>query len=105
MEEFNGSHLGSTKIRMLGHSVSKQGIENPLRCDLRSILLVLQFKGETTIKEDYTKIAKGMDAEGIRVEKQHEMEKALKKAQRLNQDGKTVLIDVIANIESRRSKY
>ena len=90
---------------MLRHSVSKQGIENPLRCDLRSILLVLQFKGETTIKEDYTKIAKGMDAEGIRVEKQHEMEKALKKAQRLNQDGKTVLIDVIANIESRRSKY
>ena len=46
-----------------------------------------------------------MGAEGIRVEKPNEMEKALKKAQQLNQDGKTVLIDVIANIESRRSKY
>ena len=46
-----------------------------------------------------------MGAEGIRVEKPHEMGKALKTAQHLNQDGKTVLIEVIANIEGRRSKF
>ena len=45
------------------------------------------------------------DAEGIRVEKPHEIEKALKNAQQLNRDGKTVLIDVIANIEGRRSNF
>ena len=41
-----------------------------------------------------------MGAEGIRMEKPHEMEKALKTAQHLNQDGKTVLIEVIANSDA-----
>ena len=45
------------------------------------------------------------DAEGIRVENRYEIEKALKQRQQLNRDGKTVLIDVIANIEGRRSKF
>ena len=61
--------------------------------------------GVSHMKGDYATIAKGMGAEGIRVEKPHEMEKALKTAQQLNQDGKTVLIEVIANIEGRRSKF
>ena len=61
--------------------------------------------GVSHMKGDYATIAKGMGAEGIRVKKPHEMEKALKTAQHLNQDGKTVLIEVIANIEGRRSKF
>ena len=61
--------------------------------------------GVSHMKGDYAAIAKGMGAEGIRVEKPHEMGKALKTAQQLNQDGKTVLIEVIANIEGRRSKF
>ena len=61
--------------------------------------------GVSSMKGDYAKIAKGMSAAGIRVEKPNELEMALKNAQQLNKDGKTVLIDVIANIESRRSKF
>ena len=61
--------------------------------------------GVSSMKGDYAEIAKGMGAEGIRVEKPNELEKALKKAQQLNKDDKTVLIDVIANIEGRRSKF
>ena len=61
--------------------------------------------GVSSMKGDYAEIAKGMGAEGIRVEKPNDLEKALKKAQQLNKDDKTVLIDVIANIEGRRSKF
>ena len=61
--------------------------------------------GVSSMKGDYVEIAKGTGAEGIRVEKPNELEKALKKAQQLNKDDKTVLIDVIANIEGRRSKF
>ena len=61
--------------------------------------------GVSSMKGDYAKIAKGLGAEGIRVEKPNELEMALKNAQQLNKDGKTVLIDVISNIESRRSKF
>ena len=61
--------------------------------------------GVSFLKGDYAKIAKGLGAEGIRVEKPNELEMALKNAQQLNKDGKTVLIDVISNVESRRSKF
>ena len=61
--------------------------------------------GVSSMKGDYAEIAKGMGAEGIRVEKPNELEMALKNAQQLNKDGKTVLIDVIANIEGRRSNF
>ena len=61
--------------------------------------------GVSSMKGNYAKIAKGMGAEGIRVEKPNEFEMALKNAQQLNKDGKTVLIDVISNVESRRSKF
>ena len=61
--------------------------------------------GVSSMKGNYAKIAKGMGAEGIRVEKPNELEMALKNAQQLNKDGKTVLIDVISNVESRRSKF
>ncbi len=61
--------------------------------------------GVSSMKGDYAKIAKGLGAEGIRVEKPNELEMALKNAQQLNKDGKTVLIDVISNVESRRSRF
>ena len=61
--------------------------------------------GVSSLRGDYAKIAKGLGAEGIRVEKPNELEMALKNAQQLNKDGKTVLIDVISNVESRRSKF
>ncbi len=61
--------------------------------------------GVSSMKGDYAEIAKGMGVEGIRVEKPNELAMALKNAQQLNKDGKTVLIDVIANIEGRRSNF
>tara|TARA_Y100000813_G_scaffold196272_1_gene179489 strand:- start:54 stop:1700 length:1647 start_codon:yes stop_codon:yes gene_type:complete len=61
--------------------------------------------GVSSMKGNYAKIAKGMGAEGIRVKKPNELEMALKNAQQLNKDGKTVLIDVISNVESRRSRF
>ena len=61
--------------------------------------------GVSSMRGDYAKIAKGLGAEGIRVEKPNELEMALKNAQQLNKDGKTVLIDVISNVESRRSRF
>ena len=61
--------------------------------------------GVSSMRGDYAKIAKGLGAEGIRVEKPNELVMALKNAQQLNKDGKTVLIDVISNVESRRSKF
>ena len=54
---------------------------------------------------DYAKIAEGMGAVGITVEKVTEMAPALQDAQRLNADGQTVLIDVHSNMEARKSQY
>ena len=54
---------------------------------------------------DYAMIAEGMGAVGLRVSKVGEMAPALKQAQELNADGKTVLIDVKSNMEGKRSKF
>lgn len=54
---------------------------------------------------DYAKIAEGLGAVGITVTKTTEMVPALQRAQRLNADGQTVLIDVHSNLESRRSRW
>ena len=61
--------------------------------------------GVSTMQGDYAKIAEGMGAVGIKVTTVAEMAPALKEAQRLNAAGKTVLIDVLANVEHRRSKF
>ncbi len=61
--------------------------------------------GVSHMQGDYAKIAEGMGAVGIKVSKVGEMAAALKEAQRLNADGKTVLIDVDANVEDRRSRF
>jgi acetolactate synthase I/II/III large subunit len=61
--------------------------------------------GVSTMQGDYAKIAEGMGAVGITVKKAAELAPALKEAQRLNAEGKTVLIDVHANVEDRRSRF
>lgn len=59
--------------------------------------------GVTTMLGDYAKIAEGMSATGITVKTVEEFRAALSEAQRLNAEGTTVLIDVHANVEARRS--
>jgi thiamine pyrophosphate-dependent acetolactate synthase large subunit-like protein len=54
---------------------------------------------------DYAKIAEGMGAVGLRVSKASEIGPALQEARRLNADGRTVLIEVAANVEERRSRF
>ena len=61
--------------------------------------------GMSVMSGNYAQIAAGMGAEGIVVEKVGEMVPALEKAQRLNNEGRTVLIDVHSNLEGRRSRW
>ena len=59
--------------------------------------------GVTTMQGDYAKIAEGMGAVGINVSTVEELRAGLEQAQQLNAEGTTVLLDVIANTEKRRS--
>ncbi len=59
--------------------------------------------GVSHMQGDYAALAKAMGAEGINVSKTSEIGPALKKAQRLNTEGKTVLIDVITRAEDSRA--
>jgi len=52
---------------------------------------------------DYAMIAEGMGATGIRVTHASEIGPAIRRAQQLNDDGKTVLIDIKTRAEDRRS--
>ena len=61
--------------------------------------------GVTTMLGDYAKIAEGMGAVGITATTAGEFREALGQAQRLNGEGTTVLIDVHANVEARRSPH
>ena len=54
---------------------------------------------------NYAQIAEGMGGVGIEVNKPEEMGPALNKAKQLNDDGRTVLIDVKSNFESRKSRF
>ncbi|MCZ6890774.1 MAG: thiamine pyrophosphate-requiring protein [Gammaproteobacteria bacterium] len=59
--------------------------------------------GVSHMQGDYAALAMAMGAEGIYVEKAPEMAPALKKAQTLNGEGKTVLIDVKTRHEDSRA--
>ena len=61
--------------------------------------------GVSTMHGDYAKIAEGMGAVGIKVTKASELAPTLQEAQRLNASGRTVLIDIAANVEDRRSRF
>ena len=59
--------------------------------------------GVGTVGGDYAALAESLGATGIRVLTVPELHAALERAQRLNADGTTVLIDVESNLEARRS--
>jgi acetolactate synthase-1/2/3 large subunit len=59
--------------------------------------------GVTHMQGDYAKIAEGMGAVGITVVKPAEIAPALKRAQRLNAEGTTVLLDIHTRREDKRS--
>ena len=61
--------------------------------------------GVSTMQGDYAKIAEGMGAVGISVKHPRDLAPALQEAQRLNAKGQTVLIDIAANVEDRRSRF
>ena len=66
--------------------------------------LLLGF-GVSTMFGDYAGHANAMGAQGIRVTRAAELVPAIESAQRLNADGKTVLIDVRANMEAKKSRW
>ena len=61
--------------------------------------------GLTRMGGDYAKIAEGLGAVGITVTQPSEVGPALVRAQQLNRDGRTVLLDIHTNLEGRRSTY
>jgi len=52
---------------------------------------------------NYAQITEGMGGVGIEVSKPEELGPAILNARQLNAEGRTVLIDVKSNFESRRS--
>ena len=61
--------------------------------------------GVSHMQGDYAKIAEGMGAVGLTVEKVTQMAPALEQAKQLNAEGQTVLIDVHSNMEPKKSRY
>ena len=61
--------------------------------------------GTTHMTGDYAKIAEGLGAVGITVTKPSEIAAAIKKAQQLNADGQSVLLDIHTNFEARKSNF
>ena len=61
--------------------------------------------GATEMTGDYAKIAEGLGAVGITVTDPSEVAPSLMKARQLNAEGATVLLDVHANMEGRRSRF
>jgi acetolactate synthase-1/2/3 large subunit len=59
----------------------------------------------THMTGDYAKIAEGLGAVGIVVTQPAEIAPALQRAQRLNAEGRTVLLDIHCNVEGRRSRF
>ena len=59
----------------------------------------------TRMTGDYAKVAEGLGAVGITVTRPEEIAPALQKAQRLNAEGRTVLLDIHSNLEARRSRF
>ncbi|MFN8541805.1 MAG: thiamine pyrophosphate-requiring protein [Thermomicrobiales bacterium] len=59
----------------------------------------------THMTGDYAQIAEGLGAVGIVVTQPGEIAPALQRAQRLNADGRTVLLDIHCNVEGRRSRF
>ncbi len=61
--------------------------------------------GVSHMTGNYAQIAEGMGAVGIEVLEPAELAPAIERAQQLNGEGRTVLIDVHSNMEARRSRW
>ena len=61
--------------------------------------------GLTRMGGNYAMIAEGMGAVGITVTQPSEIAPALVRAQQLNRDGRTVLLDIHTNLEGRKSTF
>ena len=61
--------------------------------------------GVSLMTGDYAAIAEGLGATGIRVTRPDDLAPAIREARALNDDGRTVLIDVHSNHESRKSRF
>ncbi len=61
--------------------------------------------GVSHMTGDYAAIAEGLGATGITVTRPDELGPAIRRARALNDDGRTVLIDVHSNHESRKSRF
>ena len=61
--------------------------------------------GVSHMTGNYARIAEGMGAVGIEVLEPGELAPAIERAQQLNAEGRTVLIDVHSNMEARRSRW
>ena len=61
--------------------------------------------GVSHMTGNYAQIAEGMGAVGIEVLEPGELAPAIERAQQLNAEGRTVLIDVHSNMEARRSHW
>ena len=77
---------------------------NPKGCQ-RAVLNYAPRLNCTILHRNHAQIAEGKDAVGITVKKAGEMRPTLQEAQRLNADGKTVLIDVHTSMESKQSRF
>ena len=55
--------------------------------------------------DDYARIAEGMGAIGIVVREAGEIGPALERAQQLNAEGRTVLLDIHTSMESRQARW
>ena len=77
---------------------------NPKGCQ-RAVLNYAQRLNRAILYRNCAQIAEGLGAVGITVKKAGKMRPALQEAQRLNADGKTVLIDVHTSMESKKSRF
>jgi thiamine pyrophosphate-dependent acetolactate synthase large subunit-like protein len=71
----------------------------------RALPVALEVYGTSKMTGDYAKIAEGLGAVGIKVTKPAEIVPALKKAQQLNAEGKSALLDVHTSFESKMSRF
>ena len=65
----------------------------------------MQRHGVGMISGEYAEIAQGLGATAITVKKPNEIVPAIRRAQRLNSEGKTVLIQIFTQQEDRMSRY
>lgn len=64
-----------------------------------------ELYGASSLSGDYAKVAEGLGATGIKVEKPEGLVPAIQQAQKLNAEGKTCLIEVRTAMENRMSIY